>query len=247
MKKFKFIPLLFLVVMFLSGVGVAKATPNIPEIKGDIYVQDFAHIFNEKEKAELLELGKKMDDKTSAQISVVTVDSLENRNIEEYSVDVFRKYGLGDKEKNNGVLILFSKKDKEVRIEIGYGLEGAVTDIEAGDILDEFAIPFFKKSEYSSGLVNTYKEVFNKVAKEYKLGESFDQKVEKPKEENKTVSVWVILVLVILIVLDIIFLKGTFSQLILSIFLSMANSKSDNGPRIGGGGSSGGGGSTKDW
>ena len=83
-----------------------------------------------------------------AQIVVVTVQSLGGQSIEEYATELFRKFGIGDKEKNNGVLLLCSTGDRLFRIEVGYGLEGRLTDGKTGRIQDEYIIPYLKENDY---------------------------------------------------------------------------------------------------
>ena len=86
-------------------------------------------------------IAKAIDDRTKAQVVVVTVNDLSRMEIEEYALNLFRNWGIGDREKNNGVLILVNKESLianqrgRIRIEVGYGLEGAITDGKAGAIL----------------------------------------------------------------------------------------------------------------
>lgn len=143
MKRLAVFALFF--IFTLQFANVVAAQPNIPKPVGDIYVQDFAGVLDDQEKSELIELGKRLDDATKAQIAVLTVDSMEGSEIEEYSVDAFRSFKLGDAELNNGVLIVLAKEEQKIRIEVGYGLEGAITDIRTGQILDNVAIPELKK------------------------------------------------------------------------------------------------------
>ena len=107
---------------------------------GDIYVQDFANILNEEEKTELRNLGRSIEDQTTAQIAVLTVDTIGDRTIEEFANEAFRQYGIGNKEENNGVLLVIGMNPsqewiKALRIEVGYGLEGRIPDGKAGRIL----------------------------------------------------------------------------------------------------------------
>ena len=119
---------LFLLVS-LIGSPVSAA---VPKPQGDIYVQDFANLLDDSEKQELIQLGRTLEDQTKAQIAVLTVNSLEDQTPEEYALEAFRTYELGDKELNNGVLLLIANKDRKARIEVGYGLEGALPDGKVG-------------------------------------------------------------------------------------------------------------------
>lgn len=92
--------------------------------------------------------------KPGAQIVVVTVKSLEGQSIEEYATELFRKFGIGDSQKNNGVLLLCSTGDRLFRIEVGYGLEGTLTDGKTGRIQDQYIIPYLKNNNYNDGIKN---------------------------------------------------------------------------------------------
>ena len=81
---------------------------------------------------------KTLEKQTGAQIVVVTVQNLEGQSLEEYATELFRNYGIGDKEKNNGVLLLCAYEERQFRIEVGYGLEGTLTDGKTGRIQDEY-------------------------------------------------------------------------------------------------------------
>lgn len=102
-----------LLSLLCNTVSVAFAAPDIPNPVGDIYVQDFAHLLNDQEKADINQMGRKLDDETKAQVAILTVNSLGDSDVEEYANEAFRKYKLGDKKLNNGVLILLAKKEQK--------------------------------------------------------------------------------------------------------------------------------------
>lgn len=89
---------------------------------------------------------------TGNQIGVLIIKSLEGQPIENYSIDVARQWGIGGSERNSGVLLLIAKNDRKLRIEVGYGLEGALPDIRAGQIIRDRISPEFKKGNYFSGI-----------------------------------------------------------------------------------------------
>ncbi|MBO0996468.1 TPM domain-containing protein [Bacillus sp. SD075] len=246
-------------ILMCSLANVVAAQPNIPEPVGDIYVQDFAEVLDDQEKSDLIELGKRLDDATKAQISVLTVDSMEGSEIEEYSVEALRAFKLGDAELNNGVLIVLAMEEQKIRIEVGYGLEGAITDIKSGQILDNVAIPALKEGKYDVALTETYKAVYNDVTKEYNLGDEFFQDLSvQPESENFQPSglqiFLIIIVVIIVFILDAKFFKGFFLQTLINIILIFISrgggggrGGGSGGPRGGGGGSSGGGGASRGW
>lgn len=132
----------------------------------DIYVVDSAHMLDKKTTNEILKTSRDLDSKYGAQLVVVTVNSIGDDSIVDYANGLFREYGIGNKEKNNGVLLLIAKDQRKMRIEVGYGLEGQITDSRAGEILDKMK-PYFKKSDYSGGTLAAFNELANDINKEY--------------------------------------------------------------------------------
>ena len=80
---------------------------------------------------------------------------------------MFRTYGIGDAERNNGVLILISEEDRKIRIEVGYGLEGVINDSKAGRILDDYVVPYLKDDLWDDGILNCFNAVVKYIQKEY--------------------------------------------------------------------------------
>lgn len=241
---------LFLLVS-LIGSPVSAA---VPKPQGDIYVQDFANLLDDSEKQELIQLGRTLEDQTKAQIAVLTVNSLEDQTPEEYALEAFRTYELGDKELNNGVLLLIANKDRKARIEVGYGLEGALPDGKVGRILDTYTIPYMQSNQPNEAVINTYKELFNVVSQEYQLNESTDSKAYVSEVNNESgMATWKKLLigaaLVIFIIIDMTFFGGTFTYMLLHILSAFSRNGGGRGGgnRGGGGGSSGGGGASRGW
>ena len=166
-----------LILLFVLALSPAvSAAPQVPPKPGRFdYVFDYAGVLNPQDAAKISSLGRELDEKTKAQVVVVTVDSLGDSTIEEYANTMFRLWDLGDKEKDNGVLILVNKenvianKPGRVRIEVGYGLEGAIPDGKAGRILDEYVLPRWEQQKYSEGILQGYFAVAAETAKEYNI------------------------------------------------------------------------------
>ena len=109
MKAKRFFSLLFSVFhLFLIESNALAEDIQIPAPVGDIYVQDFANVLNEQERTELRSLGRSIEDQTTAQIAVLTVDTIGDNTIEEFANEAFRQYGIGNKEENNGVLLVIA-------------------------------------------------------------------------------------------------------------------------------------------
>lgn len=115
-------------------------------------VNDFAQIISESNRESLENKLVAYNDSTSTQICVVTVNNIGDYSIEDYAVRLGRSWQIGQKDKDNGILILISKDDRKVDIEIGYGLESYVTDYDSKDIIDNIIVPAFKQSNYYEGI-----------------------------------------------------------------------------------------------
>ena len=149
--------------------GTTVQVPPKPSASSGIYVQDYAGVISAPARSYLQDIGRQLDRKTSAQLAVVTVKSLNGAPMEEYSLKLLRDWGIGNKEKNNGVLLLVSTGDRKSRVEVGYGLEGALTDSLTGQIQDQYMIPFFRKGAYEEGIARGYEALALRIAKEYNV------------------------------------------------------------------------------
>jgi len=238
-----------MLISFLFGGEALAEEIQIPAPAGDIYVQDFAHVLNEREKVELINLGRSIEDQTTAQIAVLTVDTIGERPIEDFSNKAFRQYGIGSKKENNGVLLVLAMNERKVRIEVGYGLEGRLNDSKVGRILDDTTIPFLKNQEPNRAIVETYKVVANEVMAEYGVDKGQQPDQQPYKNKGIDIPAWLLIVIVVLVVfLDFKFFGGTLTQILLFIlFRGGGRGGGSGGSRGGGGGSSGGGGAGRGW
>lgn len=226
---------------------VSCFSADFPSPTPEKYVNDYVGILDRETVEKIVSLGRELEEKTTAQVAVVIVKSLGGMSVEEYANQLFRKWGIGQKDKNNGVLLLVAMEDRSVRIEVGYGLEGAIPDGKAGRILDQYVIPYFQKGEFSKGVYYGYLAIVAEVAKEYGVEISGTEKL--PKSDPS----WEILVPVIVFVAFVIFA---------SVYGKRVRYVGPGGPRIPpggfgggyrggsggfGGGSSGGGGASRKW
>ena len=122
------------------------------------YVVDTAGIVSAEDRAQIEKIGEDLREKTKAEIVVVTVPTLDGADIESYANKLFRSWGIGDANQSNGVLLLIAKDDRKFRIEVGYGLEGEITDGRSGEILDKMK-PYFRDEKYSEGVLNAYQKL----------------------------------------------------------------------------------------
>ena len=180
------IALLCFLLLMVSTPGFAA---DFPELTNDIYVQDEVGILSEQQKEELRQLGRGLEDATTAQIMVLVIPSLEGEPIESYANEAFRHYGVGSEEENNGILVVLSldePNDREIYVEIGYGLEGALPDGKVGRILDEYAIPYLSQGNYSEGAINLYEVLYQEVAAEYQWnGEAVEPQAAASQQQQE--------------------------------------------------------------
>lgn len=117
------------------------------------FVNDFAGVLSEDDERTIDEDLAQFRSDTSNELVVATIDTIDGDTIENYANRLFREWGIGDSEKNNGVLLLIVTGDRLVRIEVGYGLEGAITDLESGRIIDGVLVPRFREGDYAGGII----------------------------------------------------------------------------------------------
>lgn len=231
---------LWLGVILLTIICTAWASgPEPPAQAPSFYVQDNAGVLQPDVKQQIHKAGTELASKTKAQVVVVTVKSLEGVPIRDYALKLFRQMALGDKELNNGVLLVVAPSERKSCIEVGYGLEGILPDAKTGRIQDEYMIPYFAKGDYNQGIVKGYNAVVAEVLKD-----------SQPKQAAQPVPVLYV-VLGLLAAGGIFFVlfrfaskNSTVSTYDASSGPSTGNNDSSNS---GGGGSAGGGGSERDW
>jgi uncharacterized protein len=149
---------LFLLLATLLLVSVL-AGADIPYMTGRI--TDNAQILSPETRRLLAERLKEHEDRTTNQIAVLTVPTIHSESIEEYAVDVFEKWKLGQKEKDNGILIIVVPNDRRMRIEVGYGLEPTLTDGMAGQIIQSIMTPRFKNGDFDGGISDGVNAIIN--------------------------------------------------------------------------------------
>jgi len=130
-------------------------------------VSDFAALLSPADRAAIDNRLSELRQKTGAQLALVTLKSLEGGQIDDFAVKLFKKWGIGEKGKNNGIMLLVAITDRKARIEVGYGLEPILPDALAGRVLDEQLYPSFKQQHYGQGLTL----VVNRIAEIIERGE----------------------------------------------------------------------------
>src|SRR6266704_2075239 len=132
--------LVFLGVSFTAAEGIKQIRPTS-------YVTDLAGVIGAETKARLETLCAEVEQKTGAQMAIVTVGSLEGESVENYAVDLYKQLGVGSKKDNRGVLLLVAPNERKYRIEVGYGLEPVINDARAGDA-GRAMVPYLRQGDY---------------------------------------------------------------------------------------------------
>jgi uncharacterized protein len=145
-------PLLLAVLLLLVMAALpALADPQLPALTGRIV--DQAGMLGASDEAAIHKKLADLEEKTTDQLVVVTLDSLQGYAIEEFGVALGRAWQIGQQGKNNGVLLIVAPKERKVRIEVGYGLEGVLTDTLAGSIVHNRILPLFRQGQMAEGII----------------------------------------------------------------------------------------------
>ncbi|MBV9572424.1 MAG: TPM domain-containing protein [Acidobacteriales bacterium] len=158
-------PALIVALAALLLAAPALRADPIAQLHATDYVNDFAHVLDQTAIAKLDNICQQVDQKAHAQIAIVTVNSLDGSDIESYAADLFKKWGVGGKSSNRGVLILLVPQEHKYRIEVGYGLEPILPDGKVGGFGRE-AVPQLKQGDYSGAVSLMTLRVANVIAQD---------------------------------------------------------------------------------
>lgn len=250
MKKYKLGVLLSAVLVFI--LPLISFAADFPKPTSEFFVNDYANVMSREDKDTIMQIGADLYKQTSAQIVVVTVNSLNGYNVKDYALKLGREWGVGDKEKNNGVVLLLSVSDRQVTIQVGYGLEGCLPDGKTGRILDNCAIPYLSENNFSKGLTEAYKAISDSVYKEYNVEPGVAYEIDGNVDED-TLEDIIGYIIIIVIVILLTLLKGRRRRFFFFPFIGGGHSgfggfsggSRGSGGFSGGGGSFGGGGSSR--
>jgi uncharacterized protein len=151
--------LFFLLFVFL---GLA-ASEKIKDIRPTGYVTDLAGVIDPSTKIRLENLCAELEQKTGAQMAIVTVHSLDGETVDQYAVDLYKQLGVGSKKENRGVLLLLSPDERKYRIEVGYGLEPVINDARAGDA-GRAMVPLLRQGDYNNAVFTAAWQLANYIA-----------------------------------------------------------------------------------
>jgi uncharacterized protein len=152
-------------VIVLAALLLLLHAELVAQLRPTDYVNDFAHVLDQSTIAQLDDICQQIEQKAHAQIAVVTVNSLDGSDIESYAVDLYKKWGIGSKATDHGVLILLAVQDHKYRIEVGYGLEPILPDGRVGGFGRE-AVPLLRQNNYNAALLLMTSRVADVIAQD---------------------------------------------------------------------------------
>jgi uncharacterized protein len=226
----------FLILAILTSSWLTPAISQSAEkLRPMGPVSDFAGVLDAETSDKINAVIAELDQKTSAEIAVVTVKNLGGDNIDNYAVNLFKDWGIGKKGKDNGILILAAIEDRKARIEVGYGLEGVINDAKAGDILRSYVFPNFKKESYGEGLFEGTLAVAGEIANSAGVKLTFEAP-EQPAAGIGLSPLAIVFRVLIFLVLLIFFIRH---PVLFLLFFGMGRRGGGMGGGFGGGGGGG--------
>jgi uncharacterized protein len=240
-------PLAIIAAVFICVLAASVGRPaNIPD-QPQRYVVDLAGIVDDATENRLNGYLQELEQKTTAQMVVLTLLSLEGESIEDLSIRIAHdKWKLGQRGKDNGVLFLIAFKDRKYRIEVGYGLEGMLPDSLVGSMGRDILVPYFKKGDYSNGIFATTLAMANKIAADAGVKiegmPRLNYRTQPAGKGKRADPLSMIIGIIFFIILGILFIRNPRAFLWFLLFSSMGGRRGTwGGGGFGGGGFGGGG------
>ncbi len=209
-----------LVALLLASCSFAWAE-KVADIRPQGYVTDLAGVIDPATKSKLETLCAEVEQKTGAQIAVVTVNSLDGQSRDDYAAALYKHLGVGSKKDDRGVLLLVAPKERQYKIEVGYGLEPVINDARAGDIGREM-VPDLRGGDYNAAILLATSRLAQLIAAD-KGVQLNGMPVNQPRAPTSQTSPWIPLVVIVVVFI---------------IIGAISRSLRGSGPRSGGGGGS---------
>ncbi|MBZ0271215.1 TPM domain-containing protein [bacterium] len=231
-----------LLFFFLASASIAFAQAKVPALTAR--VNDYANILDATQEQQLEAALAAFEEKTSTQIVVLTTPSLEGEAIEEFGIRVAEAWRIGQKGKDNGAILIVAPNDRLVRIEVGYGLEGALTDLESSRIIRNVVVPAFKSGSFFAGIAGGVDGMMKATEGEFKA-EGVRMKDDRTRGGQSVVSI------IFSIIVFIVLMSSRTGRMILFTGAMMGGGRrggfGGGGGFSGGGGGFGGGGASGRW
>lgn len=174
---------ILVVAILLMFVSTGLFSIQIPKLTKRI--NDQANVLTDPQEKELESLLINVENRTTSQLALLIIKSLEGENLELYSIQVAANWKLGQKEFDNGALFLISMKEKKIRIEVGYGLEDIITDLKAKYIINTTLVPYFKDGDFFGGIKKSFEQIGGLITKEFDITPEELAKYQKRKSKSK--------------------------------------------------------------
>lgn len=249
MKKRKSLAIWMLLLLLgsqlfvMTGCTETQEVP-LPELQAGVYVYDTDNLFDESVEQNLNSMLVNLEKETGVEFVVLSVQSLLGKSIETYSINVANGLGIGKADEDNGILLLMSRSDNRVRLEIGKGLEGILNDSKCGRILDEFFVPYRENDEYSKATELTVQAVINVISADTGVTlEGVDSEITVKEKNELPIWVWILIILAITLFLGFLISDKGDDDSYSSSGSFFGGSSGGSG--FGGGGSFGGGGGSR--
>ncbi|KQS35187.1 methanol dehydrogenase [Pedobacter sp. Leaf194] len=236
-----------LLLSFFSLIFAFAFAQDFPA-KPTTLVNDYSNVLSASQKQALEQKLVAFDDSSSTQIAIAIVKSVGDYDINEYAVELGRKWGVGQSGKNNGIMIVVAVGDRKISIQTGYGVEGALPDIYAKRIIDNDIKPNFKAGDYYAGLDAGTTSIIKYTKGEYK---NDNPRASAKKGGSASVVVIIIIIIIVIIIMrkgggggngEVIGSRGASNALFWAMLFGGSGRGGSGGGGWGGGGSSGGGG-----
>lgn len=190
--------LLLLLGLAAPGAAVARATPEFPALTGRVV--DEANLLEPAAEARLTEKLAALEQARGDQLVVVTLSSLRGREIEDYGYRLGRTWGLGSAERDNGVMLIVAPEERKVRIEVGYGLEGVLTDAFSALVIQTRILPEFRKGAFEAGIEAGADEIIAQLSADPAVAAARAQ-AARPQKARVPIGPIIIVVVVLLFIL----------------------------------------------
>ena len=189
-------------VWLVLAFSAMACADDFKDFKPTGYVSDRAGIINAQTKTQLEALCTELQQKTGAQMAIVTVKSLDGNDIDSYAADLYKQLGVGPKKDDRGVLLLVAPNDRRYRVEVGYGLEPVINDARAGDA-GRLMTPYFRQGDYSSGIAAAAWQVAKYVAddKGVTLTGAPQLRQAPQQKDSGSLGIWIFLGIILLVFL----------------------------------------------
>ena len=217
MKK---ISILALFLLFLiTNLANVQAADIKYQPTTEFFVNDFANILSAETKQKIFSMGVAIQQNTTAQLVIVTVPNMDGNYIESYANTFFKKWKIGLSGKNNGILLIYAKEENKIRIEVGYGLEGAINDAKAARILDKYSVIPLKEKKYDLAILDAAKQLQGEIYTEYNIDNTIENPDYVPIDPVIKINPIYIVIGIIIFIILVIVTKGGIFEVLFWLFM----------------------------